>query len=265
MTDTAKSDVAGAAQDAPPRRAAPARPPSRPSETERGPVVRVALAVACALLGFLLVAQVQANEGLGERLEAEREEDLTRILSDLSDQNDRLQREITDLRITLLEFESSAENEELALSSLASRLDDLRILAGVVAAEGEGVVMEIADPSSQVTSTVLVDTIQELRDAGAEAIAINDVRLVASSAIQELNDRLVVDGQPLDQPLRITAVGPADTMATALQFPAGAVDNLTPLPDVTVTVETRSQLTVPARPEPVPFVYGEPAPSPETG
>ena len=221
---------------------------------------RLASALAWAVAGFLLVTQVRATETPGERLEIEREEDLAQLLADLTAESDRLQQEITDLRLTLLAFEDSAEREELALVSLRRRLRGLQILAGTVAASGEGVRLTVDDPGAIVTQELLVDAVQELRDAGAEAIAVNDLRLVASSAFTTRNGRLLLDGSALRQPFVVLAVGPADTIAKALEIPGGAIDSLTALPQVTADVETLAEVTVPARPEPVSFVYGQPLP-----
>lgn len=225
--------------------------------------LRVASVVACAALGFLLVTQLQATEDVGERLDIEREEDLARILADLSTQSDRLQGEITSLRLTLLAFENSAEGEELALRSLQTRLAELQVLAGTVAVDGEGVRMTVEDPQAQVTQELLVDAVQELRDAGAEAIAVNDIRLIASSAFTTRNGKVVLDGTPLEAPLVINAIGPADTIAKALAIPGGAVDSFQARPQVVATVEALEELTIPRRADPMPFVYGEPVP-PET-
>jgi uncharacterized protein YlxW (UPF0749 family) len=232
--------------------------PRAGSGRDRSPVLRVAVAIACALLGFLLVAQVRATEEVGDRLAAEREEDLARILSELSGQSDRLQSEITDLRLTLLDFESSAEREELALRTLQRRFDDLRILAGTVAVEGDGALLTIADPNRLVTQDLLVDTVQELRDAGAEAIAVNDVRLVARSAFTTRNDRVLLDRRPLDPPYRVTAIGSGDTIVKALAIPGGAIDTLELVAGVTATAEIRADLLVPAVSEPTDFIFGTP-------
>ena len=231
-----------------------------PQPAATKPWLRVASVLACMLLGFLIVAQFRATEDVDERLEIEREEDLARILADLSTQSDRLQEEITSLRLTLLAFENSAESEDLALQSLQSRLNELRILAGTVDVEGEGIRMTVEDPSTQVTQDLLVDAVQELRDAGAEAIAVNDIRLVASSAFTTRNGKLVLDGTPLQTPLIVTAIGPAETVAKALAIPGGAVDTLQARPQVTARVETLEELTIPQRAEPMPFVFGEPVP-----
>jgi uncharacterized protein YlxW (UPF0749 family) len=232
--------------------------PSQPGRPGRVTTMRVALAIACAVLGFLLVAQVRATEEIGDRLAAERQEDLARILSELSAQSDRLQAEITDLRITLLDFESSAEREELALRTLQRRYDDLRILTGTVEVEGDGVVFTITDPNRLVSQDLLVDAVQELRDAGAEAIAVNGIRLVASSAFSTRNERLVLDRQPIEPPYRITAIGNPDTISKALAIPGGAIDTLQLSADVSATVEGRADLVVPAVTEPHAFVFGVP-------
>jgi uncharacterized protein YlxW (UPF0749 family) len=197
---------------------------------------------------------------VGDRLIAEREEDLARILSELSSQSDRLQSEITDLRLTLLDFEGSAEREELALRTMQRRHDDLRILTGAVAVEGDGALFTITDANRAVTQDLLVDAVQELRDAGAEAIAVNDIRLVASSAFTTRNGRVLLDRRPVDPPYQIAAIGPGDTIVKALAIPGGAIDTLQLVGGVTAVAEIRADLIVPAVAEPRPFVFGVPVP-----
>lgn len=252
MTDTAPPRVRG-------ERAVPS-PAERPRR--RGTMATAAVAVACGLIGFLLVTQLRATETLGTQLEAEREEDLATILANLSAETDRLQSEFTDLRLTLLAFEESAERDQLAMRNLERRLQDYSVLAGVVAAEGEGIVLTIEDPGGDVGPEHLVDAVQELRDAGAEAIDVNGERLVVSSAFTVRNNRLLVDGTPITSPYRIAAIGPAETMARALAIPNGLVDSLERAgEDVAATVDSRAQLTVPARSSPTPFVFAEPVPA----
>ena len=249
MTDTVPPQVQGES---------PA-PPSPPRPRRHGATTTAALALACGLLGFVLITQIRAGENLGTQLEAEREEDLATILANLSAETDRLQSEFTDLRLTLLAFEESAERDGLALRTLERRLEDFSILAGVVASEGEGIVLTVTDPQSVLGPADMVDAVQELRDAGAEAIDINGVRLVVSSSFTERNRRLLVDGMPLAPPFRIAAIGPGETMARALSIPNGVIDTLQRAgDDVVATVDTRAELTVPARGEPTPFVFGEP-------
>jgi uncharacterized protein YlxW (UPF0749 family) len=223
--------------------------------------IHTTTAIACAAVGFLLVAQVRTTEGLRDRLATEREEDLARILADLSRESDRLQSELIEGRLTLAAVQNSAQSDELALATFQRRLDDLQILAGVVPAEGEGVELVVTDPDRLLLQDQLVDTVQELRDAGAEAIAVNDIRLIASSAFATHQGRLFIDGHPLDVPYRITAIGSAETMAKALAIPGGAVDALESVPRVAVAMQIKGRLAVPARSSAQLFKYGRPAPT----
>lgn len=249
MTETASAPVRGE----------PAAPPAPDPPRRRSLMTTAALALACGLLGFVLITQLRATETLGTQLEGEREEDLATILANLSAENDRLQSELTDLRLTLLAFEESAERDGLALRNLERRLEDFSILAGVVAAEGEGIVLTITDPRSTLGPEHMVDAVQELRDAGAEAIDVNGVRLVVSSAFTMRNNHLLVDGRPVTAPFRMAAIGPAETMARALSIPNGVIDTLERAGEgVFATAESRAELTVPARGDPAPFVFGEP-------
>lgn len=249
MTDTT---------DAPRRPESDGRRPRHAGRRGRAGASAV-VALAFALLGFMLAAQLRTTDDVGERFAVQREEDLAQILRELTAQADRLRDEITDLRLTLAEFERSAEREELARRSLTQRHDDLRILVGSAEAEGEGVVLLVRDPGQRVGQAALLTAIQELRDAGAEAIAVEGQRLVASSWVSARGGRLVVDGTPITPPYRLLAVGPADTIATALEIPGGAVDTFERAGDaVTARVHVRDRLRVPAVSEVEPLVFGRP-------
>lgn len=238
--------------------------PARAEDRSRRPfarVLRVAIVVVCGLIGFVLVAQVRAAEDFDQRLAVEREEDLTRILSNLARQSDELARQITERRLLLYEFEVNSEREQLAVNSLQQRLDDLRVLGGTVEVVGnEGVRLTIDDPLGVVGQDRMVDVVQELRDAGAEAIAINRVRLVAQSAVTTRNDQLVLDGHLLESPYVIEAIGPARALSQGLAIAGGVESSLRARDGVDVNTETLAQVRLPARTTPVPFVYAEPVP-----
>ena len=239
-------------------------PPQQRRPRSFGLGLRVAIVLAAAAIGFLLVAQVRAVEDFDQRLAVEREDDLTRILSDLARQSDDLTRQITERRLLLYEFEVNSERESLAVNSLEERLADLRVLTGEVEVIGdEGIRLTIEDPVGVVGQDQLVDVIQELRDAGAEAIAINGVRLVAQSAITTRNERLVVDGTPLESPYVIEAIGSATALSEGLAIAGGVESSLRAREGVEVEIETLGQLRLPARSTPVPFVYAEPVPADE--
>jgi uncharacterized protein YlxW (UPF0749 family) len=84
-------------------------------------------------------------------------------------------------------------------------------------------------PAKAVSSTRVLDAVQELRGAGAEAMQIAGadsaaVRVIASTYfVDGENGSLVVDGRRLSGPFTITVIGDPETMRTALFIPGGVV------------------------------------------
>ena len=118
------------------------------------------------------------------------------------------------------------------------------MLAGTVAATGPGIEVFVTDPQSTVRSAQVLDLVQELRDAGAEAIQIGSVRVVASTWFADAAGGVSVDGTALRPPYTVLAIGESQTMATALEIPGGVVASL---PDrAAATVAAREQVEVTA-------------------
>jgi len=227
---------------------------SRPS---RGQLV---VAVLCGLLGFALVTQVHATAN-GGGLQTARADDLLGILSDLDSRGDRLRAEIADLQDREQRLRSGTGQDAAALREARDRLRTLGILTGTVAARGPGIVLVVDDPRGRITADVLVDALQELRDAGAEAMQLSGVRVVASTAVVDApGGGLIVDGVRVQAPYRLAVIGDRRTLAGALGIAGGVLDTIdgtsgakaTVIPSPVVTVSALRGLQSPryARPAP---------------
>lgn len=208
-----------------------------------GPLLVV---VATAVVGFLLVSQLGTSQRFSQRLEAESEEDLARILASLTDEADSLRDEISDLKLQLVNLRNSSRQDGTADAAAREQLKALSVLAGTVAVTGPGLTLVVQDPDRAVTYDVLIDAVQELRDAGAEAVAINDLRVGVASSLAEREGRVLLDGSPLSSPLRVTAIGQATTLEGGLKIPGGVLDTLDALPGVRADVQRSARLDVPA-------------------
>jgi uncharacterized protein YlxW (UPF0749 family) len=93
---------------------------------------------------------------------------------------------------------------------------------------------------------VLLDTMQELRDAGAEALQVNDVRLTASSWFADSGSTVVADGRALHAPYVFTAIGDPHTLADAMAIPGGVIDSVSGRSGATTDVAERSRVVVAA-------------------
>jgi uncharacterized protein YlxW (UPF0749 family) len=183
------------------------------------------IGLTLAVLGFAFVVQLRTTHE-STRFASARQEDLVRILDDLNGRGERLRLEIEDLERTRDRLTGGAGQDEAALQESRRRRDVLRILAGTVAASGPGIEVTITDPEHAVTADVLLDAMQELRDAGAEAVQINGVRVVADTWFADTDGGVEVSGTRVSPPYSVTALGDAATMASAMDIPGGVNESV---------------------------------------
>ncbi|MFF3859832.1 DUF881 domain-containing protein [Streptomyces sp. NPDC002209] len=190
-------------------------------------VSRAQLIVALLLfvLGLGLAIQVRSNSD-SSALRGARQEDLVRILDELDGRTKRLEDEKQQLEDQRKELESSSNQAEEARRQTIEKERQLGILAGTVAAQGPGITLKITDPKGQVQSDQLLDTLQELRAAGAEAIQINGVRIVAGSFFSDEGGGIGIDGKKITQPYEFKVIGKAQDLEPALNIPGGVVQTL---------------------------------------
>lgn len=226
----------------------------------RGVQASVLIGVLFALLGFGLAVQVRTNSSTSG-LATARQDDLVRILDDLSSREDRLRQQIASLQAARRDLSSSGDKASAALAEARVRSTTLGILAGTVAATGPGIRLTINDPGNRLDAEDLLDAVQELRAAGAEAFQVGPVRIGMSSAFTDRDGTVLLDGTPLDSPYVIIALGDPGTLATALNIPGGVVASVRNA-GAEALVTQRDRLVVSAlRPLTTPR-YASPAPGP---
>ncbi|MFF6996480.1 DUF881 domain-containing protein [Streptomyces sp. NPDC008313] len=210
-------------------------------------VTRAQLIVALLLfgLGFGLAVQVASNSDSGSALRGARQEDLVRILDELDDRTQRLEDEKQGLEDQRAELENSSDQAEEARKQTVEKEKQLGILAGTVAAQGPGITVTIDDTKGTVEADMLLDAIQELRAAGAEAIQVNGVRVVADTFLTDSGGRVKVDGNKISQPYRFKVIGKPQDLEPALNIPGGVVQTLEK-EQATVTVERSTKIVVDA-------------------
>lgn len=190
---------------------------------------QLVVGVLLAALGFAAAAQIRLTHQ-GDSYAGKRREDLIVLLDSLSAASDRVQTQINELESTRSDLLSSSQRRQVAVEEARERLRVLGILAGTLPAEGPGVTVTITDPGGAVTAASILNGIEELRDAGAEAIELNDlVRVVASTSFSERNGAVVVDGQEVRPPYVVDAIGSSHTLSEAVIFPGGLADQVSQL------------------------------------
>lgn len=190
----------------------------------RAQVIFAAILLICGL-GVVMQVRSQSSETDYSTL---RRADLVQLLDDLTAESRRLESEITQLEETQRQLRGGVDSDRVAREEAQRQLDVLSILGGTAPAQGPGIRITIHDPQRKVSAELLLNTIEELRDAGAEVIAIDEtIRVVASTWFgTDANGDLLVDGQPVRTPIVIDVIGDPHALSEATRFSGGLVSEV---------------------------------------
>lgn len=219
-------------------------------------------------LGFLVVVQLRSGRQIARAPEVQ-----TRNVFALAAQvqteraaREALEAEVATLQQRLEEVERASSVGRTATAAMQRELDTLRLAMGLRPVQGPGVVVQVAEPSVRQSGTAvtvqytdLVGIVNELWAAGAEAVAINDVRVTALTGVSQVGATVVVGLKRIESPFRIEAIGDPATLEGALLIRGGLIEGLRAL-GLVLKISRASALTVPASTETVRFEHARPVP-----
>jgi len=218
---------------------------------------QLVIGALCALLGFAVVVQVRQTSQTD--LSGLSQDELVRIADAATERADALSQQASDLQAQRTALESGSDTRQAALDAAERNAQVQGILTGRLPAVGPGVTVTVTDPSGSVRPLTLLTVLDELRNAGAEAVSLDGVRVVASTAFTGSAGRVVVGGRLLHAPYTWSVIGDPTTIATALQIPGGAVaavrrdgGEATVTQETQVTVSATAPLPGPTFATPVP-------------
>lgn len=217
---------------------------------------RLSLAFVSMVLGLLLTLQFRAALVQKESLPFQRIEELSARLIDTEKERDNL-------RAALREMTEQQEKE-----SHVANLADLEMTAGLVGLTGPGLVITIDDSKRTakagenmnlyvIHDEDILRVVNELRAAGAEAIALNGQRLTATSEIRCAGPTLSVNNVRSSAPFEIIAIGEVTTLENALKMRGGVVDTLK-VWGIQMAISPQSAVEVPPFNGPSPFRHAKP-------
>jgi uncharacterized protein YlxW (UPF0749 family) len=195
------------------------------------------------LIGVLVMAQLATQQRIDSKRASASGAEGALLISNLVEGNAHLRQEVAELEV---QWETYRNATSLArLQAMADELNRLKILNGAIEVSGPGVQVTLDGP---VTVLDLQDLLNELRNAGAEAIALNGQRIVVSSVMLPVADgSITVDGVATRRPYVFVAMGDAATLETALLRPGGLLAVFSNSREgIKVNVQQRDNLVAPA-------------------
>lgn len=218
----------------------------------------VAVVLGLLAMGFVMQVRARAND---TSYATARRADLVQMADGLDAETRRLEGDLRSLEETRRALESNRGSAEVARNASRARLDELAILAGTAAAQGPGVRITITDVKHKVDVAMLLDALEEMRDAGAEAIELNDtVRVVAQSSVGGTTGATTVDGRPVAGTIVLDVIGDPHALEEAARFRGGLATEVTsPAVGAAITIERSERIEVTSLHAVAPPQYARPA------
>lgn len=203
---------------------------------------RLAMSVVLIVLGFLVVVQLRSQAG-NQGLANLSVQELTELVANVTTRNNQLREEIRSLERQRESVATAVERGDT--SAVQIRTDLRRVLgwSGALGVSGAGVRVVVEGP---LPGDAIEQLLNELRNAGAEAISIGAIRIVPGVIVSGPADSLVVSGIPLADPIEILAIGQPESLAGSLARAGGPIAQLSArFPDVGITVNDADSVSIP--------------------
>lgn len=192
----------------------------------KGQSWQIPVALASVLMGVLVSLQFRNQRDF--KPTANKQSELIALIKNLEQERDRLSQELQGVRTQL----SEAQANQGGQANMAKQLLELRMQAGLTAMKGQGVTIRLADSNRKpgpdedsyffiVHDQDLQALTNELFAAGAEAVSINDQRIITRTSIRCVGPSVLVNTVQLASPFEVKAIGPPKELEGGLHMPNG--------------------------------------------
>ncbi len=216
---------------------------------------QLTIAAVAFVLGLLVVIQLRSQAG-DPGLAQLSSQDLTVLVANLNDRNDQLRREGSTLERDLATLVQNRSRGDVSIDEITADLERVRAYAGLEPVAGPGVRISINGP---IDGAGVEELVNELRNAGAEAIAAGGIRIVTGVVVTGEPGAAKVDGTPLVDGFEVDAIGAPDKLTGSLTRSGGVIAQLAATqPDVVVTVTPVDRLELAATTRSLVPAHGHP-------
>ena len=211
--------------------------------------VTVVIFIVCIVLVSVMMMQFRTVEQTDiTEIENMRESELRAALADWKTKYEEVSTQLDDINARIAEYNTTINDNEQASKLIDEELQESNILIGKTDVYGEGVVVTLANSNEQqIEAYDLIDLVNELRYAGAEAISINEQRVLNMTEIVDMGDYayITVNSQRIQEPYIVKAIGDKDYINSILNLKgSGFVDRSKTL-GINVSSRTENRVEIP--------------------
>jgi uncharacterized protein YlxW (UPF0749 family) len=220
----------------------------------RGARAQASIFTVAVLIGLMGVGQLRSHER-PTQVNSLSAQELSTLIETLTARNRELRDGLADIRGQLLEYQGAGTQGQSALQVSQEDLRRITAFAGTAGVEGQGILLTV---DGSLDAIAFNDLVNELRNAGAEAIAVNDVRITASSVAIQGPRSLEVDGVDVGERFILRAIGSPDGLKSAIERPGGIISQLKLVISATISIQPLASIKLPATQRSLLPVTGKP-------
>ena len=209
----------------------------------------IVLGIVCFVLVTVMFAQIRTVERTDiTAIETMRETELRTTLASWKTKYEEAEQKLTDTNQKINEYKQKSENDQETRELLEAEIKEANLLLGKTEVSGEGVVINLEDnQEAEIDIYDLLQLLNELKLAGAEAISINEIRIVNTTDLALIqNTFITIDGNRVNSPYTVKAIGdPVKLEGGLMQNESGYIDKIIKTMDKTATVERVNNIIIP--------------------
>lgn len=207
----------------------------------------IALTLVCILLGIMLAWQYKSinyNQSVLS-LQNKRVDELMEDYIKLQKQKNDMQENLKALEKENQTYEKVKAGDSDAARQIQESLQRVRVFAGLTDVKGKGVIITLENNSYlPIEDSDIMDVVNELRAAGAQAIAVNGERIVAMSEIREAGRYIMINGKQMESPFTIKAISDPDDLENSVRLIGGVLEGLEDM-QIKVDVKKSDNIEIP--------------------
>ena len=184
-------------------------------------VLSVIIALICVVLIATILVQFKTVEETDvTQIETMREAELRTSLSEWKSKYNEVSTQLEETNNRISEYDQKANDEQETEKLVESELQKTNMILGKTNVKGPGVIITLEDGEKEIVASDLVDLVNELKYAGAEAISINGSRIINTSEIAEINNSyIIINGaKRIASPYEVKAIGDQTYLTSILSL-----------------------------------------------
>lgn len=215
-------------------------------------VVAITIGLMSFMMIYIMMIQINiVNDYDGEEIEIMREAELKETLASYKEKYEETNNELVDTKAKIEEYKKDEKTEEDAIKLLEEEVEEANMLLGKTDVQGQGIIIKLDNGEENgieltaISTDDLVNLVNELKLAGAEAISINGKRIIAKSDIFKFEESAIclINGERTTAPFTIKAIGDIKYLQSALNIKGGYVDTALAYGHK-IKIETQENMTI---------------------